>query len=382
MPPEQRDPNAPWDGSYDRRRPTTAELAVPWLIGVILLLVGVVILLIVLLMAGEDALSGRDALDKPPDTPTPRPSPTARAVGGPVESPIAPAPTPPQLGAMELAFLARAEPLAPIGLMRDDFATDGSPAAVTTSMDGVERHDWALDGSVGVVLGGGRAVAIDPGQEPRPLADGLAAVAFGADRTTVYAVRITDDSGNETATVVAIDFVSGQERTITQVTYPDPVLTFASRVQEAQFADEGGPVRLYWLTDGRLALSVPGGASVAIGANDGSQTALAGQPLLWSPDASLRVEVTDQGNGTTALVVLDQAGAVRAAAYVTGAVSHLRWSPAGDQVIFTLGVPTPDGGVRQDLQLWVFDRSTPIALTTNGATFAAEWLGARETWQP
>ena len=68
---------------------------------------------------------------------------------------------------------------------------------------------------------------------------------------------------------------------------------------------------------------------------------------------------------------------------VTGRVSHLRWSPRGDQVVFTLGRPTSGGGVLQDLYLWNLGGtiSTPMMITNTGAGFGAEWRGSQARWE-
>jgi Tol biopolymer transport system component len=61
-------------------------------------------------------------------------------------------------------------------------------------------------------------------------------------------------------------------------------------------------------------------------------------------------------------------------------VSHLRWAPNGSQVVFTLSRPNGAGGVLQDLYLWNLDDAGPIQLTSNGASFGAEFLGSPEVW--
>lgn len=389
---------APWDGQFDRRKPTSAELAVPWLIGIILLLVGLIVLLIILLFNEEDPAIGRRAMPSstvsvggttvPRSSPAPGASlapgasPTPRPIGGPVETPRGPSPAPFAFGETELAYLARAEPLSPITLMRDDFSTDDAATVVASAAEGVRGHHWAPDGSVGVAVVAGITVILEPGAEPRRLADGVVAVAFGADARTVYAVRVRDQGETETATVIGLDVASGAERTITEVTYPNPVLTFPSSVEEAQFVDDGGPIRLVWLVDGRLALGVASGPNLSIDPVDGGQTSLDSPPSLWSPDGGLRVTVSESGD-TTTLSVVDDADEPLGTATIAGAVSHVRWAPRGDRVVFTVGVGTADGGVRQDLYIWtVTGEAAPTALTANGASFGGEWLGAREFWRP
>ena len=74
----------------------------------------------------------------------------------------------------------------------------------------------------------------------------------------------------------------------------------------------------------------------------------------------------------------------RAQTTVTGRVSHLRWSPRGDQVVFTLGRPTSGGGVLQDLYLWNLgegDNPDSTMITNTGAAFGAEWRGSQNRWE-
>ena len=65
-------------------------------------------------------------------------------------------------------------------------------------------------------------------------------------------------------------------------------------------------------------------------------------------------------------------------------MSHLRWSPRGDQVVFTLGRPTSGGGVLQDLYLWNLgagDDPDSMMITNTGAAFGAEWRGSQNRWE-
>jgi hypothetical protein len=66
---------------------------------------------------------------------------------------------------------------------------------------------------------------------------------------------------------------------------------------------------------------------------------------------------------------------------IAGLVSHVRWSPAGNQVAFTRGRGTANGGVVQDLFLWQLrDGGPPSQLTNTGAGFGPEWLGVLQVW--
>ena len=53
------------------------------------------------------------------------------------------------------------------------------------------------------------------------------------------------------------------------------------------------------------------------------------------------------------------------------------------RLAFTLGINLVGGGVRQDLYTWdLVNGRAPTALTANGASFGAEWLGSAQFWQP
>jgi hypothetical protein len=73
---------------------------------------------------------------------------------------------------------------------------------------------------------------------------------------------------------------------------------------------------------------------------------------------------------------------VQATVSVTGLVSHVRWAGTNNEVVFTLG-RLVGGGVRQDLYIWdLVDGKAPSPLTSNGASFGAEWLGVPQSWLP
>ena len=85
----------------------------------------------------------------------------------------------------------------------------------------------------------------------------------------------------------------------------------------------------------------------------------------------------------TTLAERDQNGRTLSSTTVTGQISHLRWSPHGNRVAFTLGITLFGGGVRQDLYVWdLGNRRSASALTANGASFGVEWLGSAQFWQP
>jgi hypothetical protein len=379
--------------------PTIAEQAVPWLIGVILLLAGMVIVLLALIFAGDGSLGG--------STPSPTPNPTLAAVpAGGTSSPAptpsstpaptvsdAPSPTPeatatpdplPQYGPLEMVYQGRAAALAPIYLLRRDFTVDEEPAILAQdgSLD-VRRFAWVPDGTAGAGLLADVLVSIEPGQEKRRLGEGLVTITFGDDGSTVYAVRVTPDGGNDTATVLAIGFTSGDTEELASVTYARPQTGDEPALAEARFSDDGGAVRLYWMHEDVLRLWVLGVGAWAIDPADGGVTELDGEPLptLVGPSGRQRISLAED-DGTTTLTLLDMNERPRATTSVDGLVSHLRWSPAGDRVVFTIARSAPGGGILQDLFLWdLGDGQAPAQLTNTGAAFGAEWLGTQPRWR-
>ena len=376
--------------------PTTAEQAVPWLIGAILLLAGMVIVLLALIFAGDASLGGGGAgpsgsadaaipsgSAEPTDEPTPTPEPSPSAAPS---ASVAPTPTPlaiPEYGPLEMVYLGRSAPLAHIFLLRHDFTVQADPEVLAQDPDlDVRRFAWSPDGRVGVGLYADLLISVEPGAAKRRMADGISTVAFGPDPATFYAVRVTQDGANDVATVLAFDFASGDSSELASVSYARPSIGAESALPEAQFVDEGGPIRLFWLDDGTLRLWSLGGGVWEIDPSDGTVTPSSGDlPTLWSPRGNRQVAAT-QAAGTSTLELRDDDDAVLATTSVEGLVSHLRWSPDGDRVVFTLGRTGSGGGVLQDLFLWdLGDGEAPMQLTSTGAAFSAEWLGTIPVWR-
>jgi hypothetical protein len=377
---------------------STAEQAVPWLIGFILLLAGMVIVLLALIFAGDASLGGGSG------GPTPRPSLAAGVAGSPSPSPVpsgsaAASPTPaaasasaspaasdgavggPAFGPIEMVYQGRAAPLAPIYLLHREFATE--PEAEVLAQDpnlDLRRYAWAMDGTRGAGMYADLLVSIEPGVEKRQLADGVTTVTFGSTPDTVYAVRVTQEGADDVATVLAIDFASGGTTELARLTYARPAPESRAALAQAQYEDDGGQVRLFWMEDNRLRLWVLNGGMWEIDPGDGSATEVPRRPpLLWSPDGRERIVVGDDGS-TSVLTRVDMDGNERAAVTVDGLVSHVRWSPESDRIVFTLGRSTSGGGVLQDLYLWDLGDEAPTQITTTGAAFGAEWMGARVRW--
>ena len=86
--------------------------------------------------------------------------------------------------------------------------------------------------------------------------------------------------------------------------------------------------------------------------------------------------------GSSTISLLNVSGDTVASTTAEGLVSHLRWSPDAERVVFTLGRSAAGGGVLQDLFLWdLGDEVPPTQLTNTGAAFGAEWLGAASLWR-
>jgi Tol biopolymer transport system component len=85
---------------------------------------------------------------------------------------------------------------------------------------------------------------------------------------------------------------------------------------------------------------------------------------------------------TTTLSYLNASDVELATTTVDGLVSHLRWSPSGDRIVFTVGRSASGGGVLQDLFLWDLDsESSPMQITNTGAAFGATWRGTVPRWE-
>jgi hypothetical protein len=378
-----------WDPRRDgdRRRPTTAEQAVPWLIGLLLALSGIVVVLLALIFIGPDGVA---ALPSPSASASAQSSVLASASAAPLIS-STPIPTSaptataqPAFGALEMTFLGRATASSPIRLMRRDFSTTVDPVVILESSAGVGDYAWAPDGRVGARIVSGRAVAVEAGKDARTLTDPVDALIFADDSTVLYGLRIVRDGANDRAEALKIDFETGSTEIMTTFSYPHPDIIADPALKEAQFADNGGIVRLYVTVDGYVVAWILGAPSAyRIDPADGAFTQIPKeqQPVLWSPDQRLRVDVS-VASGVTTLTLVDHDEIKQSSVKVTGLVSHVRWAASNNEIVFTLG-RLVGGGVRQDLYVWdLVDGNAPAPLTSNGASFGAEWLGVLQTWVP
>ena len=376
----------------ERRRPTTAEQAVPWLIGIILALSGIVIVLIALIFTSDNGRLAGAAQGSPSSslaaasgtlpaaTPSPsrsvRPSPSAATSSSPAASASAFAP-------LDMLYLGRSTVDVPVYLFRRDFAKKVAASQLAIASQGISKYAWSPDGKAGAVIIDGRVVAIAANGTKRALYDGADEITFGSDASTVYVARLTSSGASDRAQVFAVNFSSGSARRLTDITYPHQVIVNESPLKEAAFADEGGIVRLYPTADGNLVLWILGAPGIyRIDPVDGSRAQVTRLPVLWSPDAKRRVDAK-VSSGSTTLQLLDVGGKATASVTVSGLVSHLRWSTDGSEVSFTFNRLSPSGRVLQDLFIWdLVNAKAPMALTSSGAAFGAQWLAAPQTWQP
>jgi hypothetical protein len=374
-------------------RPSTAEQAVPWLIGLILLLAGMVIVLLALIFAGDASLGGAASSPSasaagllPSASGGPRATPSARATAATSPSAAAsPSVLPvPEYGPLEMVYQGRAAALAPIYLLRHDFTTSDDPVVLAQDPNlDVRRLAWAPDGTVGAGLLSDILVSIEPGKEKRRLGEGISTITFGDDAQIVYAVRVTRDGGDDVATVLAINFANGNTSEVASVTYAHPGIGEEAALKEAQFTDDGGTVRLFWMDDGTLTLWSLGGGVWNVNPRSGDVTDIPDAlPELLAPDGRHWIQLSEKTDGTV-IVYRNGADAELAATTVPGLVSHLRWSPDGERIVFTVGRSAQGGGVLQDLFLWdLEDGAAPMQLTSTGAAFGAEWLGTTPHWDP
>jgi hypothetical protein len=380
-----------WDPRQlgERRRPTTAEQAVPWLVGAVLALAGIVIVLLALIFSDANGGFASGTLQPTPlalpsgsTATTPRSSASPSPKPSPSVSPSATPTKPPTYGSLEMLYLTRPSAVSASELIRDDFATPAAGAVVARSSNDVTYYAVAPDGTVAVAIMNGRLLGVARGRPSRALATAANTATFGADAATVYAVRLTRGSTNDRAIVTTISYASGRTTSLTTISYRHPANPQLTGLTAARFLDEGGLARIYPTSDGNLVLWIANAGQWRIDPVNGSVVAASRAPVLWSPDGSHRIRLNENG-GVTTLSELDQTGRMVSRTTVRGLISRLRWSPRGNRVSFTLGITLSGGGVRQDLYTWdLVNGRPPVALTANGASFGGEWLGSAQFWQP
>jgi hypothetical protein len=366
----------------DRRRPTTAEQAVPWLIGLVLALTGIVVVLGALIFIGPEGVASAPTATPSPSAPTPTPTPLQIVTPTPIPT-LGPTPTPPPVfGALEMTYLGRATGSSPIRVMRRDFATTADATVVLDDPAGVSDYAWAPDGLVGAAIIAGRAVALEGGKPPRTLTDPVNAIVFADDSSALYGLRIVRAGASDRAEVLSINFATGATEILATMTYDHPTIIADPALKEAQFADNGGIVRLTTTIDGNLVAWILGApATYRIDPSNGTVTEVDHQPTLWSPDQQSRIGVTEK-SGVSTITLTDANDAAQGSIKVTGLVSHIRWAGTSNEIVFTLG-RLVGSAVHQDLYVWdLVDGKAPAPLTSNGASFGAEWLGVLQSWLP
>ena len=372
----------PWNVKRDgeRRRPSTAEQAVPWLIGLILALSGMVIVMTALIFttdAGSATASPTPSESVAPTT-TPEPTPTPNPSTS-VEPTATPQPTP-QYGALELLFRGTRSGAAAV--LVHDFTTTASPVPALTDSRGIDRFDWSPDGTWGAGIAEGSLLLIRPGTDPLEVATGIDGVSIAPDSKGLWALRVTHaSSSNDRAELLRMDFPGGTVTLIHTFTYRTPVTFQESNAREKAFDDDGGFNRVMELADGRVAVVILGAPDVYVWDLETSTPGtLDVEPALWAPNVSQRVEVRES-NGQSTLILRNAGGTQIATVAFNGLVSHLRWSPTSVQVVFT--ITTTSSAAPQDLYVWnLTDGVQPSRLTQDGTSGGAIWRGAPIIWLP
>lgn len=376
-----------WDPGRDgdRRRPTTAEQAVPWLIGLILALTGIMVVLVALIFTGPAGLAAVPT-PSPSASATPRPTPQPTSTVMPTAQPterVTP-PPPPSFGPLEMAYLGRSATGQPFLFWRHDFSTTDAPIAVGDPTASVTSFAWSPDGLTGASIIGGHAWSAVTGHQALDLADNAAAIVFGDDSTTLYVLRITPSGTDDQTELLAVNVYSGVKRLVATVTYKHPKTVPDPALKESQFGDDGGLDRLYFTVDGYVVawvLSAP--AIYRFDPLSGATVGAAREPVLWSPDQQSQVEINEVSNTRTNLILRDANGAAKATVAVGGLVSHIRWAAGSNEIVFTLGRYGSNATVLQDLYVWdLVDGRDAAPLTSDGLSRSAEWLGAPQVWVP
>jgi hypothetical protein len=378
--------SASWDPRLhgERRRPTTAEQAVPWLIGLILALAGVCVVLLALIFTGPEGLVAGfpSATSSPSITPSLASTPSASPTVSP--SPEATASPPPSFGPLEMVYLGRTVAGGRTTLLRRDFSTKTAAAPVATLSSSVTKASWAPDGRIGAVIMGGIVVALAPGSAPRTISNHVTALAFGDDSTTLYALRITAAGDNDQTQLLSINAYTGDTRTVATITYRHPVTFPDPPLTEAQFQDNGGLDRLYATVDGYVVAWILAAPNIyQIDPATGTVVNVAKEPTLWSPDQSKRIEVATLSAGKDKLILRDKAGKQLASVNLAGLASHVRWAGTNNEIVFTLGHYGANSVVLQNLYVWdLTNGKAPSALTSDNSSRGAEWLGVPQAWLP
>jgi len=387
--PQQDFNEPPWDVKADgnRRRPTTSEQAVPWLIGLVLALAGMLIVLLALIFSSDDGLLPAYGTASPEPTlaltptPLPSPSPTPEPTATPEPS-ATPAPTP-AFAPLEILFMERVSDGGPIHLFSHDFAGQATPEPLARDNRGVEHYAWAPNGARGVALVAGNPLELNPGNSAIDLGDGFDGIAIAADSTTAWGVRATLAGGNDRAELLQLNLDSGAVQSVATWTYPHPITYQENAIKEAAFADDGGLNRVYVLEDGRVVVWILGAPQIYTwDPATATASTIGTTPSLWSPNGELQVLTTESGSSSS-LTVKGLGGETRATATVTGSLSHLRWSSLNNQIVVTLTNASRTGALQQDLYLWdITSGHNFVRLTQDARSMGGSFRGVEERWRP
>ena len=290
-------------------------------------------------------------------------------------------------GPLEMVYQGRAAALAPIYLLVHDFTTEDE--AMVLAQDptiDVRRFAWAPDGTVGAGLLADVLVSIEIGESKRNLGEDLATLTFGPDASTVYAVRVTPDGGDDTATILAVDFASGELVRARQrqlyATDRSAASPRSRRPSSPMTADDPP------LLDARRLASAVGARSEHMDDRPRDRARRQSSTMrrcrsFVDPEGTHRHRARGGGRWLHhALHYRNLNGNELESTSAPGLVSHLRWSPNGDRIVFTVGRSASGGGVLQDLFLWDLDsEAAPMQITNTGAAFGAEWRGTMPRWE-
>jgi hypothetical protein len=376
-----------WDPGRDgdRRRPTTAEQAVPWLIGLILALVGIVVVLVALIFTGPEGLMAGLSTPSPTLSIVVTPSPSVEPSLSPTPEPTQRVtPPPPTFGPLEMAYLGRSASGKPFYLWRHDFSTKNAPIRIGSGTAAVTSFAWSPDGLAAASIIAGHAWSYVSGQQARDLGDSAAAIAFGDDSTTLYVLRITPSGTNDKSELLAINVNTGASQSVATVTYKHPVTFPDPALRESQFGDNGGLDRLHFTIDGYVVAWVLAAPQIyRFDPLSGAVTSAPREPVLWSPNQQFWIDVDEVSTTRTNLILRDLKGAAKATVQVRGLVSHIRWAATSNEIVFTLAKYGSNATVLQDLDVWdLVTGHAASPLTSDGLARGAEWLGAPQVWLP
>ena len=195
--PQQDSGETSWDIKADgnRRRATTSEQAVPWLIGLVLALAGMTIVLLALIFSSDNGLLPAYGTSSPSPTlaqtprpqPSPSPTPEATVTPEPNATPVPHAGLRPARDRLHAAGLQGG----PIHLFSHDFAGQATPEPLARDDRGVDHYSWAADGMRGRRPGRREPAGVESRNSAHDLGDGTDAVFIAQDGSISEALQVT-----------------------------------------------------------------------------------------------------------------------------------------------------------------------------------------------